>query len=46
MDDVDKAKALASSQELKDRMKKASNRSTRFDYLTLVLNDTTAIDKR
>jgi len=46
MDDVDKAKALASSQELKDRMKKAGvTGAPGFDYLTLVLNDTTAIDQ-
>jgi len=41
MDDVDKAKAMAASPELKARMKKSGVIGTpSFDYVTLVMNDT------
>jgi hypothetical protein len=46
MDDVDKAKAMVASQEMKDRMKKAGVAGpTSFDYLESVMNDTTAIQE-
>ncbi len=46
MDDVDKAKAMAATPELKDRMKKGGvTGPTSFDYLTSVMNDTTAIQQ-
>ena len=46
MDDVDKAKAMVASQEMKDRMKKAGVVGpTTFDYLESVMNDTTAIQE-
>jgi hypothetical protein len=44
MDDVDKAKGMVASQEMKDRMKKAGvTGSPSFDYLVSIMNDTTAI---
>jgi hypothetical protein len=46
MDDVDKAKAMAASSELKATMKKAGVIGTpSFDYITSVINDTTAIQQ-
>ena len=46
MDDVDKAKAMAASSELKDRMKNAGvTGPASFDYITTVMNDTTAIQQ-
>ncbi len=46
MDDVDKAKAMAASPELKNRMKKAGvTGPASFDYNTTVMNDTTAIQQ-
>ncbi len=44
MDDVDKAKSMAASPELKDRMKQGGvTGPTSFDYLESVMNDTTSI---
>jgi len=44
MDDVDKAKAMAASPELKDRMKKAGVIGMpSIDYLESIMNDTTHI---
>lgn len=46
MDDPAKAKALAATQGMKDRMKKAGvTGPTTIDYLESVLNDTTAIQQ-
>jgi hypothetical protein len=46
MDDVDKAKAMTASAEMKDRMKKAGvTGPTTFDYLEAVMNDITAIQQ-
>ena len=46
MDDVDKAKAMAASAELKAAMKKAGvTGPPSFDYLTSVMNDTTSIQQ-
>src|SRR2546423_1692991 len=46
MDDVNKAKAMAASSELKDRMKKAGvTGPVTMDYTTTVMNDTTAIQQ-
>ncbi|MFI5186810.1 MAG: hypothetical protein ACHQF0_08805 [Chitinophagales bacterium] len=46
MDDVDKAKAMAASPELKERMKKGGVIGpVAMDYTTTVMNDTTAIQQ-
>ncbi len=46
MDDVDKAKQFASSAALKERMKKAGiTGAPTIDFLTAVMNDTTAIQQ-
>lgn len=46
MDDVDKAKAMAATSEMKDRMKKAGVIGpVAMDYTTAVMNDTTAIQQ-
>lgn len=46
MDDVDKAKAMAASPEMKDRMKKAGVVGpTTMDYTTTVMNDITDIQQ-
>lgn len=46
MDDVTKAKEMAASSGLKERMKKGGVTSTpTFDYLEAVINDTTAISE-
>ena len=46
MDDVDKAKAMAGSQELKDKMKGGGVMGVPIiDYLDAVMNDTTAIQQ-
>ena len=46
MDDVDKAKAMAGSQSLKDKMKGGGVMGTPIiDYLEAVMNDTTAIQQ-
>ena len=46
MDDADKAKAMAASPEMKERMKKAGITGlASIDYLESVMNDTTAIQQ-
>ena len=47
MDDINKAKEMAGSQELKDRMKKSGVIETpTINYLETVMNDTSSIEQR